>query len=97
MTTWDATCEAAPRSPWRIDFDGSRITTPELPLRKRKCDLSGSNVVFDGYIYHLQQGMTEGGVAKMWWNIVPHMVAAVNNHSGIFTCVTLPRSRHIIS
>ncbi|EKX37718.1 hypothetical protein GUITHDRAFT_165425 [Guillardia theta CCMP2712] len=82
---WDATCEKFPESPWRIDFDGSRITSPPPPLRPRQCDLRGVNVIFDGYIYHLTNGRLDGGVAKMWHEIVPFMIKAVTQHGGDFT------------
>uniref|UniRef100_A0A7S0W891 Glycosyl transferase family 1 domain-containing protein n=1 Tax=Hemiselmis tepida TaxID=464990 RepID=A0A7S0W891_9CRYP len=53
-----------------------------------KCDLSGVNFIFDGIIYHLQnivKGGFMGGIAKMWYNILPFMIDAVNSAGGQVT------------
>ena len=88
MTKWGADCERFPESPWRVDHEGTKVTAPERELRRRTCNLAGSNVIFDGYIFQLQGGRLQGGVSKMWAEIVPHMARAVTMHGGEFTqCV----------
>jgi hypothetical protein len=49
-----ADCERFPEQPWRIDHDGHKVHSAQRELRPRKCNLAGSNVIFDGYIYQLQ-------------------------------------------
>ena len=88
VTKWGADCERFPESPWRVDHEGTKVTAPERELRRRTCNLAGSNVIFDGYIFQLQGGRLQGGVSKMWAEIVPHMARAVTMHGGEFTqCV----------